>query len=306
MASATAALDVAVRGSGFTSTGTYAYWNGFANNRAITFVNSTQLTLHLVAGDLTTPGGQDLIVGNYATDAASNTCGVIADTSFMVTATARGRGVTSVTVTPAALTFATTQVGFSTAAQTVTLKNTGAATLTLGAIAVQGLNSSSYTISSNICGSALVAAASCTFNVAFAPALAGALTGTIAITDNGTASPQTVALHGTGTAPKATLTPTTLTFANTAVGSTSAAQTVTLKNTGTASLAITSIAVGGTNVSPFIIPSTACGSALAAAASCTFTVALMPAMTGTLSGFIAVTDNAAGSPQKVTLHGTGM
>jgi hypothetical protein len=90
------------------------------------------------------------------------------------------------------------------------------------------------------------------------------------------------------------------------VGATSAGQTVTLKNTGTATLTMSPITLGGANPSSFIISSNACGVSLIANASCTFTVASTPTMTGALTAFVAVTDNAAGSPQKVTLHGTGI
>jgi hypothetical protein len=36
------------------------------------------------AGDVTTPGGQDVFVGNYTTNASNQICGVGAETSFTV------------------------------------------------------------------------------------------------------------------------------------------------------------------------------------------------------------------------------
>ena len=66
---------------------------------------------------------------------------------------------------------------------------------------------------------------------------------------------------GTGTAPIAGLSPSSLTFASQAVGATSAAQTITLNNTGNAALSITSIALTGTNPSDFAQTNT-CGSSV--------------------------------------------
>lgn len=48
-----------------------------------------------------------------------------------------------------------------------------------------------------------------------------------------------------------------------------------------------------------------CGSRVAAGASCTFTVKFKPTTSGTLTGSVSISDNASGSPQKITLTGTG-
>ena len=96
------------------------------------------------------------------------------------------------------------------------------------------------------------------------------------------------------------LTSTSLTFASQLVGATSAAQTVTLNNTGNAALSVTSIVAGGdyaqTNTS---------GTSIAAGANCTISVTFTPTATGTRTGAITITDNAAGSPHIVSLTGTG-
>jgi hypothetical protein len=303
VASATNALDVTIKGTGFTAGNTYAYWNG--SYRALTYVSPTQMVMHLVAGDLTAAGGQDVFVGNYTTNSSNATCGVVAEASYTVASTARGAGLTTATVTPATLTFAATPVGSVSAAQTVTLKNTGKAALAIGSLGTQGFGSSLFSVSANTCGSTLAPAASCTFAVAFVPNAAGAATGTVAVVDDATASPQLVALHGTGTAPKAALTPASLTFPSTAVGSTSATKTVTLKNSGTAPLSVGTFTVGGNHAASFIVSANTCGSTLAAGASCTLNVAFQPTAAGAVTGTLSVADNADGSPQKVNLKGTG-
>jgi probable HAF family extracellular repeat protein len=102
----------------------------------------------------------------------------------------------------------------------------------------------------------------------------------------------------------ATLSPASLSFSTQVVRTTSAAETVALKNTGTTSLIISSIAVTGTDHADFAQTHT-CGSSLAAGASCSISVEFTPTASGTRTAILSVTDNAAGSPQKVSLAGVG-
>src|SRR5437667_885355 len=73
---------------------------------------------------------------------------------------------------------------------------------------------------------------------------------------------------------------------------------------GTTSLTITSIAITGTNAGDFAQTHT-CASSLAAGASCSISVTFKPTASGTRTAALNISDNAAGSPQKVTLSGTG-
>ena len=212
----------------------------------------------------------------------------------------------TVSVTPTSLAFASTLVGSTTAAQLVTIKNTGASAVTLTSETITGTNASSFLKSATTCTTTLAAAASCTVSVEFKPAAAGSLTASLSIADNATGSPQTVALSGTGTAPlTVSLTPTSLAFASTPVGSTTAAQLVTIKNTGTSAVTLTSETITGTNATSFIKSATTCTTSLAAAASCTVSVEFKPAAAGSLTASLSVVDNATGSPQTVALTGTG-
>jgi subtilase family serine protease len=215
----------------------------------------------------------------------------------------------TVSVTPTTLTFASTKVGSTSAAQTVTVKNTGtvAVSLTNGGITIAGTGSSSYA-DTTTCGTSLAVGASCTISVTFKPTATGTLTASLSVADNASGSPQTVSLTGTGASgssgPVANLSPTSLVFPSTVTGTTSDEQVVTLTNSGSSSLSITSIALSGTNPTSFI-DLTSCGTTLAAGASCSIYVAFDPTKTGTLSATLSVTDNATGSPQKVSLSGAG-
>src|ERR687887_1985061 len=105
-------------------------------------------------------------------------------------------------------------------------------------------------------------------------------------------------------APAVTFTPTSLTFADQAIGTTSAPQSITVTNTGNASLFINSAAVP--NTLDFTEVSDGCsGLTLAAGTSCSVSITFSPTLSGTRSASFTLTDNAAGSPQKVPITGTG-
>jgi hypothetical protein len=99
-----------------------------------------------------------------------------------------------VSLSPPSLPFGSQPVGQTTAAQGVTLTNTGNALLNISSISVAG----DYA-QTNTCGSTLAAGANCAVQVTFTPTLAGARNGTLSITDDAGGSPQTVPLSGTGT-----------------------------------------------------------------------------------------------------------
>jgi hypothetical protein len=98
------------------------------------------------------------------------------------------------------------------------------------------------------------------------------------------------------------ISPTSLSFGNVAVNSTSAPKTVTLKNTGSTTLDVSSI-TASTN---FAVASNACGATLASGKACKVSVTFTPTQLGPLTGTLSFTDNAVGSPQTVALSGTGI
>jgi sugar lactone lactonase YvrE len=159
----------------------------------------------------------------------------------------------------------------------------------------------------------IAAGDSCTMNVTFNPTATGAATGIIHLyTQEGNSSNyyNAVLLSGAGTQAgnlSATLTP-TLPFPNTFVGTTTSALAATLSNTGNGPLTIGSIAIGGANPSDFTIAtgSNACGTTLAADATCSIYVTFTPASATALSATLTVTDNASPATQSSTLTGTGL
>jgi beta-propeller repeat-containing protein/centrosomal CEP192-like protein len=200
--------------------------------------------------------------------------------------------------TPQSINFGNQALDVTSAAQTVTVTNAGSA-----ALQITSVTASNLFAQTNTCVGAVAAGGgTCTISVTFTPAAAEAVTGQITINDNAAGSPHSIALSGTGVAQAAvvTLSATSLTFPDTAVGATSALQTVTLTNSGTATLTLTTIAATGDYTE-----TNNCGSSLSVGASCAVSVIFKPTQTGTRSGGLTFTDNATGSPQSVSLTGTG-
>jgi Putative Ig domain/HYDIN/CFA65/VesB-like, Ig-like domain len=107
-------------------------------------------------------------------------------------------------------------------------------------------------------------------------------------------------------APAVTFTPTSLTFAAQAIGTTSAPQSITVSNTGNAPLFINSAATRGANPLDFTQVSDGCsGVTLAAGTSCSVSITFSPTASGARSATFILTDNAAGSPQTVPISGSG-
>jgi probable HAF family extracellular repeat protein len=208
---------------------------------------------------------------------------------------------TTAELSPLSISFGVAAVGTTTAARAVTLTNLATTTLNITGIAITGINPGDFA-QTNTCGNSLSAGASCSISVSFKPTASGARTAALSVSDNAAGSPQKVTLGGVGTTVK--LSPTSLNFGLVVVGMTSAAQNVTLTNVGTTILSITGIAITGTNAGDFSQTHT-CGSSLSAGTSCSISVTFQPAATGTRTAVLSVTDNAAGSPQKVTLSGKG-
>jgi len=201
-----------------------------------------------------------------------------------------------VTLAPTSLTFVGQVVGSTSAAQPVTLTNTGSSALSITSIAVSG-----DFAQLNTCGSSVAPGIACTISVTFTPTALGNRYGTVTITDNAANSPQTVLLAGDGLpVPVVSLSVTSLTFSSQSLGTTSAPQTVTLSNTGSSALTIASIVSTG----DFAQLNT-CGTSLAAGASCAINVTFTPTAAGSRTGSITITDNAASSPQIVSLGGSG-
>jgi hypothetical protein len=270
-----AAMDVTINGTGFSASTSAVNWNG--SRRASTVVSGTQITLHLVAGDLATPGGQDIFVGNFTTNSSNATCSVGAEASLIVNPAAAVT-LQAIAVTPASPSIAkgATQqfaaTGMYSDGSTENLTST--ATWSSSATTVATINSSGVASG--------VGAGSTTIK-----ATQGAVSGSATLTV---------------TLPPITLSPTSIVFGNHAVGTT-ATVSVTLANNSTAAIAISSIAITPKGTVSYT-EMNSCGTSIAASATCAIQVTFDPQSTGAKNDFVTVTDSAG--TQTVTLTGTGV
>ncbi len=204
----------------------------------------------------------------------------------------------TVQIVPSSLTFGMQLIGTLSLPQGVTLSNTGTATLNINSI-----TASAGFIAQNNCGSMLYTQSSCSITVQFDPTQAGVQTGTVSISDNAPASPQTISLAGTGTAVE--VSPIGVYFGAYMVGTSSMPATIALTNKGSTALTINSISLGGANPGDFSQTNT-CGSSVAAGASCSITATFTPTATGPRAATVSISDSDVSSPQSVGLSGTGL
>ena len=123
------------------------------------------------------------------TDSAGNTFSA----SFSIAVTALAP---IANLSPAMLTFPPQTMGMKSAAQTVTLSNTGNAPLSITGIGISGANLTDFS-ETNTCGMSIVVGGNCTISATFTPSLStGAETATLNVMDNASGSPQQVQLLG--------------------------------------------------------------------------------------------------------------
>ena len=157
-----------------------------------------------------------------------------------------------------------------------------------------------FAASSN-CGATIAPGAACSLNVTFVPAGTGALTGSVVLTDSASDSPQTINLAGNSIPPPpmVSLSAASLLFGNQVLDTASVARIITMTNISNVPLTLAIMPSGD------FTESDNCGSNLAAGAACNFNVTFTPTAVGTRNGTITISDNAANSPQVISLTGTG-
>ena len=209
-----------------------------------------------------------------------------------------GTGISlSVTLTPAKLTFATQLIGTVSSPQLATLTNTGDQAVSISNILTTGAFKQT-----NDCPSSLQPNASCKIQVEFAPKAKGLANGKLSVEDDAVGSPQTVTLAGTGTVVE--LSPEGLNFGDQKVGTKSTPVPVTLTNKGKTSLSISKIAITGNDPGDFTQKNN-CGTSVPAGGQCKISVTFAPTAPGARSAMLSVSDDGGGSPQTVSLSGTG-
>jgi len=207
-------------------------------------------------------------------------------------------------VSPSSLDFGSVQGGSASAGQTVTLTNTGDATLNISGIAVQGTNNLDFT--TNAAASyAIAPGLSETFDVTFGPTGSGARSANLSITSDDTNSPATVPLSGVGLLAVADVSLASVDFGSVFTGASSGATSVTVTNLGNQTLDISDISLTGSHPGDF--GSTAAATySIAPAASESFDVTFTPTAAGARTSDLSIVSNDPASPATVSLSGTGV
>lgn len=207
------------------------------------------------------------------------------------------------------LNFGTQNIGVTSSNRGTNIYNEGTGTLTISNISVTGANAADFGITLNNCGSSLTAGAGCTIDAGFTPSVVGPETAAIQITDSASGSPHTITLNGIGQAVTnntLTLSDTQLTFQLQNVGTTSAGvQELVIYNYGTGPVSLSGISLTGANAGDFGIVVNNCGSSIAAGSDCVVELKFTPTAAGPRSASLQIASSAIGSPQSVSVFGTG-
>ncbi|TAN22609.1 MAG: choice-of-anchor D domain-containing protein [Acidobacteria bacterium] len=160
---------------------------------AATASSGLPVTFVLVSGPATLSGDTLTLTGGgtvatEATQAGNNDYQAATPVTRTFLVTAPG-----LTISPSTLAFGGELTGSTSAAQTVTLTNTGTSTLTIASLAASG----GFAETSG-CAATLAAGAHCTAQVTYTPAVVGSSSGALTVTTNASPATATVALSGSG------------------------------------------------------------------------------------------------------------
>ena len=208
-----------------------------------------------------------------------------------------GGGTPIVSLSATKLAFLKTPIGQTSPAKSITLTNTGNATLNISSTTISG----DFIIQNNTCGAQVLAGANCKVTMAFKPTAKGTRKGTLTFNDNASNSPQTVALSGTGES--IALSPNPVNYGTVVVGQ-SSTMAVTVTNVSTATVSLTSFTTTGATTD-YSITSNTCGGTLNAGAHCSISVKFAPTVKGKRNGQLNVFNNGGGTNSPDKLVGVG-
>jgi trimeric autotransporter adhesin len=226
----------------------------------------------------------------------------------LVSSPANTAPLVSFTTSQGSLTFPATQVGNASASQTVTLTNTGTATIHI----VRTQTTPDFTVTSNC--AALFPSATCTLTATFTPQSTGVRTGdftpqstdtrigAVEITSDSSTSLEFISLLGTASPANLVFSPTSLDFGSVLVGSTSTLP-IQITNVSTTPAIFNSITATGDYAATGTCPTP--GNVLAPSATCTIQIAFNPTVPGTRTGTLSLNTSLTSLPLTAALTGIG-
>src|SRR6059058_4999519 len=227
--------------------------------------------------------------------------GGLAGTNSTVMVPVSGTGMTAgqLVATPASVSLGNVQVGTN-QTQQVTITNSGGTIVTISQATTIGTGFSASGLALPL---TLAAGQSQSFNVTFAPQVAGTVSGSISLASDATNPTLSILLSATAVTPGSLVSnPSSLSFGNVQTG-TSQTLSATLTNSGGTSVTISQASASGSGytLSGLSLPTT-----LSAGQSKTFSVQFAPQTSGSVSGNVAITSDASNPTLNVPLSGSGV
>ncbi|MBW8759495.1 MAG: choice-of-anchor D domain-containing protein [Burkholderiales bacterium] len=207
-------------------------------------------------------------------------------------------------------------VGVPSQIATATLTNTGNSPLTLQQPVIQappsgvsGASDYAFASGNNCVAGVLAPGSGCTIKLQFTPSATGQRNAVLAITSDGTGSPSTISLQGTGTpVPVGHLVVDTpsVTMPDTVLGHTSTI-TINVINTGSAVATLAGLPLSGANAGDFSLAGT-CGAltALAINQGCQITLTFAPSGLGPRAAWLTLQSDADDPALSIPLGGKGL
>ena len=261
-------------------------------------VSSPALPITLHAGQSTT------VTVTFAPTSAGTSGGRLFVSNVNLDVPLTGTGTTTtagqLSITPSAVNFGNVNVG-ATGSQPITMSASGANVT----VSADSSSSSQFVLQGVSLPFTITAGKSSSFNVAFKPTGSGTVSGSLSFTSNASNGPNaSVPLSGTGTttttAGQLSITPTSVNFGDVNVGATGT-EAITMSATG-ASVTVSS---DSSSSSQFVLTGASLPFTIPAGQSVAFNVAFNPTGSGTVSGSLSFTSNAASSQTLESLTGIG-
>ncbi len=244
---------------------------------------------------------------NFPQGFANGTPGYNLMVTAVYSSSVSGNPQPAVTVAPASLDFGRVRPG-STVDTTITISNSGTATLNVAGTAILGRDSASYGITRNGGGFSLTAGSSRTLTLRFAPTNAGgSKSATLSIASNAATSPNTVPLVGMAVAPTASKLLPSISFGQRRTGGTYNVAFALLRNTGNDTLHITGTSLTGADAGVgLILLSRASAMILPPDSTDTVVVSFLPLQRRTYNATLTIAHDDTSGSTSFAVAGTGI
>ena len=221
-----------------------------------------------------------------------------------LTGTGAGVAVAGIALSATTLGFGGTVAGMTSAPASITVANSGFATLNLTSITVSGTGFARATPATGTppnCGASLAPGTNCQIAITFSPNAIAAFTGALNIANNsgGGTVLSVVTLSGSGIAlPISVISVAGSIGFGDQVIATSGTQALTIANTGNALLSVSVVAISGANAANF----TQSGSCVtvAAGAGCVINLTFLPTTAGAKTATVTITSDSGGNTGTVS------